>query len=269
MKNTGAVAVLTFKEGLRQRILYGSIIFAVLVMVFAVLISGFFLRDIAKVTIDFCLSAVNIGGILVPLFLGINLLAKDIERKTIYSILSKSISRQQYVIGKFGGLTLLTVAIMAILSLATVLAITGSMQLYGDKFFAAVSWRPILIAICSSFLGLCLLNATVILWSIITTSSFLATLLTLFTYIIGNTSDDILRFVSNPPPDVKITAPILWIVRGAYYLFPNFSAFDFKQQAAHSLAIYSKDLLHLVIYACAYIIAIIGLATLLFKKRDL
>ena len=75
MNNILAVISITFKEGLRQRILYGVIISALLLMFFAVLFSGLFMRDISKIILDFCLSAVSIGGLLIPFFLAVNLLS--------------------------------------------------------------------------------------------------------------------------------------------------------------------------------------------------
>jgi len=79
---------------------------------------------------------------------------------------------------------------MGILAMAAIIAVWGSMQLYADYFFVNLSWSSIFIAMIVSFLGMIVLNATVVLWCTVTTSSFLATLLTLFTYIIGQTVED-------------------------------------------------------------------------------
>lgn len=68
MKNVFAVALLSFKEGVQHRVLYGVLISALLLMSFAVLVSGFFLRDVAKVILDFCMATVTLGGLTIPFF---------------------------------------------------------------------------------------------------------------------------------------------------------------------------------------------------------
>ncbi len=269
MKNSFAIARISFKEGLRHRVLYGMGIFAFLVMIFSVLISGLFMRDICKVILDFSLAAVNIGGLLVPLFLGVHLMARDLERKTIYSILSKPISRSEYILGKFGGLILLTGLVMGILSVAAFASVFAGKALYGDRFFSTLSIPSILISVCCSYLGMIMLNSMVILWCSITTSSFLATLLILATYVVGQTVEDVVRFLSVKTPGVEID-PVLqkavWVIQ---YLFPNLAAFDLKLEAAHGLIIPSGKILLLTAYSGVYSVAILCLSILLFQRRDL
>lgn len=269
MNNILALALLTFKDGLRQRVLYGAIVFSLLVIFVSILISGMFMRQITKVTLDFCLSAVNIGGLLVPVFLAVHLLARDIERRTIFSILSRAISRKEYLLGKFGGLTLLTGAIMAVLACATAVALMISKLIYAEYFFAELSWSSILLSICVSFLGMTVLNAMVILWSTLTTSSFLATLLTVGTYLIGQSVEDMVRFISTRTPGVEISPVVEHTVRAASYLFPNLAAFDLKLLAAHGLVIPGRELLFLLVYAVAYTTAALTLAMVSFQRRDL
>lgn len=149
-----AVAMLSFKEGLRQRVLYGVILAALLLMTGGVLASGFFLRDVAKVILDFCLATVTLGGLTIPFFIAIHMLARDIERRTVFTLLSRPISRAQYIIGKFSGLLLLTGLIMVLLSICLWLSLQGGEFLFGKRFFVrfhgAVSWRLCLPPGCRS-----------------------------------------------------------------------------------------------------------------------
>ena len=117
------VALLSFPEGLKHRVLYGTIIFALFIMVFSVLFSGLFMRDILKITLDFCLSAISIGGLVIPVFIGVNFLSGDIDQKTIYTILARPISRAQYILGKFFGLSLLSATVISILTCATLITV--------------------------------------------------------------------------------------------------------------------------------------------------
>jgi ABC-type transport system involved in multi-copper enzyme maturation permease subunit len=269
MRNVAAVAVISFKEGLRQRVLYGILLFALFVMTSAVLLSGLFMRDIAKITLDFCLAAISIGGLLVPFFLAINQLARDIERRTIFSLLSRSISRSEYILGKFGGLSLLTATIVGLLSLAAFLAIWASKLMYGAYFFQGLHVPVILTAIFLGLVGLLMFTAVVILWSSITTSSFLVTLLALATYIIGHTMEDLVRFMSVPTPGVEHSPVVQKALSAALYVFPNLAAFDLKLTAAHGLMISGREIGFLLVYGGGYTAAALCLAIFFFQRRDL
>lgn len=269
MKTCFAIALLSFKEGLRQRLLYGVVIFSLLIMVMSVLISGLFMRDISKIILDFCLSAINIGGLLVPFFLAVDLLSKDIERKTVFVILARPVSRAQYIIGKFSGIVLLTSIVMFVLACTALISVWCGKLLYGGHFFENFSIFPVLVAIFYSWLGIVVLNALVVLWCAITTSSFLATLLTLFTYLIGQSIDDVVRFLSVETAGVKISESVRWTIRGIKYVFPNLSIFDLKLQAAHGLILPVNELSFISLYAVAYLTAVLALAVIVFQRRDL
>lgn len=270
MNSVYAIAVLSYKEGLKHRVLYGVVVFALIMMAFAVLISGLFLRDISKVILDLCLSAINVGGLLIPFFLAVNLLARDIEKRTIFTILSKPVSRSHYILGKYFGLVLLTATVMAVLAAATFVTVWAGKLMYGERFFSGFSIPAVLISIGLSFVGLMVLNAIVVLWCSITTSAFIATLLTLFTYLIAHTIDDVVRFLSveHEMAAMKASSTILHTVQLAQYLFPNLSAFDIKLQAAHGLIIPMADAAFLVLYAAAYVTATLAVSVLIFSRRD-
>jgi ABC-type transport system involved in multi-copper enzyme maturation permease subunit len=269
MKTILAVVAITYKEGLRNRILYGVMLFALLIMTFAVLISGLFMRDIGKITLDLCLAAVNIGGLLVPFFLAVNLLAKDIERRTVYSILSRAVSRPAYILGKYAGLLLLTGTIMAILTCAALLATWGGKAVYGAAYYQSFSIASVLLSVLTSFLGMMMLTACVVFWSTITTSSFLASLLTLFTYVIGQTVEDMVRFMSVTISGVEISPVVQHTVKATMYLFPNLAAFDIKGLAAHGQTLPASEFFFLFLYSTAYVSAVLCLAILIFRKREL
>lgn len=270
MNNIIAISLISFKEGLRHRVLYGVVIFSILLMAFSVLFSGLFMRDISKVILDLCLSAVNVGGLLIPFFLAVNLLAKDIERRTIFTILARPISRSQYIVGKYFGIVLLTGAVMAILSGATFVSVGIGKLMYGEIFFAGFSIGAVLTGIALSFLGMMVLNALVVLWCSVTTSAFIATLLTLFTYLIGQTIDDVVRFlaVELSRTGAEISTSVRYAVKIAQYLFPNLAAFDVKLQAAHGILIPFNDIAFLTFYGTAYIISVLSISLLIFNRRD-
>lgn len=263
------IAVITFKEGLRRRVLYGVMIASLLLILFAVLISGLFMRDILKVMVDICLSSISLGGLLVPFFLAINLLAGDIENRTIYTLLARNISRTSYILGKFFGLAMLTGTIITILLIATLVAIYCATLIYPAHNFSHFTLSPLFISTLLTFLGVLVLNSTVLLWCSVTTSSFLATLLTLSTYIIGHSVEDVVRFMNLKNTGVDISPVIQTTAKAILYVFPNLAAFDLKQQAAYSLPVVSQEIILLGLYGFSYISIMLFLAIFFFKRRDL
>jgi len=269
MRKIAAISLISFKEGLRNRVLYGIVLVALFMMVFAILISGFFMRDVSKVMLDLCLATVNVGGLLVPFFLAIHLLARDIERRTVFSILSRPVSRGTYLLGKFGGLLLLTAAIMTLLTSFTLLTAWAGKLVYGDRFFSSYSPSSVLLSVWLSFCGMMMLNSMVVLWCSMTTSSFLATLLTLATYLIGQSVDDIIRFIRMEGSDLQISEAVKMTVAAAQYLFPNLAAFDYKMQAARGAIISLTEISSLTGYAVAYMTVVLIAAIAFFKRREL
>ena len=121
MKQIWLLSKITFKEGVRNRILLGILLVAVLFSAFNIVFTQMFAHDLSKVSVDLGLSTVSLSGLAVIFFMGINLLSRDFEKRTIYMILSRPIARWQYVLGKFFGLTFMvgtSVAILGIFSAA-------------------------------------------------------------------------------------------------------------------------------------------------------
>ena len=227
------------------------------------------MRDLSKVLIDISLTSMTVGGLLIPFFFAINQLSGDFERKTIYSILSREVSRNSYIVGRFFGLSLLVFSIMSILFLSTCFSIEIAGIIYPDNFFQTLSYKSLLFASFLSFLSICLLNASSIFWSSITTSSFLATLLTLCTYMIGQSIEDLVRFAISYGETINISTGTLNFLKIIMYIFPNLASFDYKQAAAYGLTIPLLDLFSLFIYCMTYCIILLRLSIFFFNKRDL
>lgn len=268
MNSVTAVSLISYKEGIRSRILFGTVIAAIFMMVISVLISGFFMRDISKVLLDLCLSTSTLCGLLVPFFFGGQLLWKDIEKKTIYCILSKNISRTEYILGKHCALSLLSLSILSLFTFFTIAAVWLGKFIYGEIYFTHVSITAIIQAVWLSFCGIMVLNSLVVLWFSITTSGFIAMLLTASSYIIGHTVDDVVAFFELEAKLLKIStfgSKLAWYLQ---YIFPNLSAFDLKSQAAYGNTIDWTELIVLTTYSGTYQLLIVCLAILIFMKRE-
>jgi ABC-type transport system involved in multi-copper enzyme maturation permease subunit len=263
------VALFTYRESLRQRIVYGVLICAALLILFSLMFSGWFMRDILKIILDLCLAAVSLGGLLVPFFVAINLVAGDIDQKTIFTILSRPVGRGLYIVGKFCGLALLACTIIGILTLATLAALWGAALIFDPFFLRNLSINAILVAIAMKALATLVLIAVAMLWSTVTTSTFLATLLTLCSYIIGQSVESVVRFLVLQQNQLDYSPLLRLVAEASLYVFPNLAAFNFQHQAAHGLAIAPGEVLFALVYGLSYTAGLLILAVLLFSRRDL
>lgn len=269
MKIIAAIAWLTLKEGLRHRVLFGILIFALLFMSLAVLVCGMFMRDILKILLDFCLSAVAFGGLLVPFFLAINQLAGDFEQKSVYSILSLPVSRTSYIVGKFFGLSLLAAMIIGLLTCCALAAVWLAAHVYQPHYFEELSLSSVLLSSLANIAGVMVLNSMVILWCTLSSGAFLATLLTVATYLIGHSVEDMVHFMMLKLPGAEVSPLVRIAAEIALYLFPNLALFDLKQQAAYGLMPSWNELLIMGGYGISYTFIILTLSVLVFRRREL
>lgn len=263
------VSLITFKEGIRNRAIYGIFLMALMLLIVNFLLCSMIPREVGKVAVDIALSTVYFSGLLLVFFVGINLMAKDLDKRTIYMVISRPISRSQYIVGKFFGMALLIIATMAFLSLFAVLSIF-LIKLSYPGYFPRFSWLMVLLALAFSILSLLLLSALSFLFASVTSSSFITLVLTMIAYIIGRSSYDVKSLVESPEAASIHTSPItVKLVQIAYYLFPNLSVFDIKTQAAHDLPVSFAYIFWVVLYGIVYTSLIVAAAALFFRKREL
>lgn len=263
------IALITFKEGIRNRAIYGITLVALLLFGATALVATMIPREVGKVSVDMALSTISFTGLLVVLFVGINLMAKDLDKRTIYTVLSRPISRSQYIVGKFLGMTLLIMVTMCILSVLAISAIVMLKTIHAD-YFTRFSWQAIILADGLTMLMLIVLSAVSFLFASFTSSSFITLILTIITYIIGQSLSGVKALLESPAQDsgLSVSPVTLYIVKAAYYLFPNLSLFDIKLQAAHALAVSSSFILWTVLYGLVYIAISITLAAIIFRKKE-
>jgi Cu-processing system permease protein len=262
------VAFITFKEGIRTRALYGISLLALLLLAANFLISDMIPQEVGKVAVDMALSAVSLSGLLLVLFVGINLMAKDLDKRTIYMVLSRPISRSQYIVGKFIGMVLLIVTTIAVLSIFAVGSVIMIKSLY-PNYFGRFSLPLIFQALFFTTLMLILLSALSFLFASFTSTSFITLVLTVIVYIIGQSLSDVKALVEAPQAaGIKVSSITVKAVQGAYYLFPNLSFFDIKTQAAHGISIPLSSTVWIILYGLIYTVLSISLAALIFRKKE-
>lgn len=262
------IAMITFKEGIRNRSIYGISLLSLLMLVANVIISDMIGYEVGKVAVDLALSAVSFSGLLLVLFVGINLMAKDLDRKTIYMVLAKPVSRSQYLVGKFLGILLLITSCITILSLFAACSIL-LIKLGHPKSSGHFSWYLIGVSSLFTILMLMLVSALSFLFASFTSTSFLTFILTVISYIIGMALNDVKALVEAPQAfGIKVSAVTVKLVQAAYYIFPNLSLFDIKIQAAHGLIVSTAYIFSVIGYSFVYTALIMTFACMIFRKKE-
>lgn len=253
----GVVAVNTFREAVRDRVLYNLVFFALMMMAAAVLVGGVSIGIERDVIVNLGLSAISLFGIVMAIFIGVGLVYKEIEKRTLYSLLAKPVHRWQFLVGKFAGL-LLTLAVntgFMIIGLAAALFYVTRKFERGDG--------TIVIAIYFILLELALITALALFFSCFS-SPMLSTLYTLGIYVAGVFSPDIrdIGVVTNNPT-VKAVAKL------TYYILPNFHNFNVIAAAAHKETIPFALIWQNTLYAAIYVAVVLIAASAIFSGRDL
>lgn len=264
-----ALAVLTFKEGVRDRALFGIGLFALFMIAGSIVVVSMFMRELHKVTVDINLSAIAFAGLLLSFFVSINLMSKDIDRHTIYSVLSKPFSRSQYIWGKYLGIMLLMVTALGILILCSSLTIWFTKFQY-PLYFKGFSWVEFFKAVSAELLMVFMLNAVIVFFSTITTSSFITLLFSISTYIAGQTIEEVVLFLKTKhAADMVMSQGINTIIDIVQYILPNLSVFDLKVQSAHAITISWDYLGAITCYSATYTMVLLVMASFIFNRREL
>jgi ABC-type transport system involved in multi-copper enzyme maturation permease subunit len=252
-----AVAINTFREAVRDRVLYNLVFFALLMMGAAILVGEISIGIERLVIINLGLSAISIFGLVMAVFIGVGLVYKEIEKRTLYSLLSKPIQRWEYLFGKYAGL-LLTLAVNT--SLMTV-GLAAALFYVGRPFVPADA--SVLVAVYFIVLELALVTALALFFSCFSTP-MLSTLFTLSIYLTGIFSSDI-REVGN-----LAHAPLLkGLTLILYYAVPNFHNFNAIEAAGHGESIPGWLIRQNTLYAVLYVALLLVASSAVFSRRNL
>ena len=257
MTRVGTVALNTFREAVRDRVLYNLVFFALVMMAAAILVGQISIDIENIVIVSLGLSAISIIGLLISVFIGVGLVSKEIDKRTLYALLAKPLRRWEFILGKFGGLALtLTVntAAMAAGLFLIMFYVKHSIE-RGDAV--------VLVAVYFILLKLALVVALAMLFSCFTTP-LLAILFTVGLYIAGL----FVHEMRNLEPGT-MTPALGGLLRGISYLLPNFENFDVMGAAAHGRAIPGMLIAQNTVYAALYCAIVLAVAVAIFSQRNL
>lgn len=266
MKTIGIVAGAAFRESVRDRVPYTMVVFAVLMIAASFLISQLTAGQDLKIIKDLGLAALSVFGLLIAVFIGIGLVSKEVERKSVYGLLTKPVTRTQFVLGKYLGLvttlavnlSVMTVAYYVVLAYMEATA-TETMR----AGWAAPALDPRQLAAVVLIMGELALVTAVALFFSTFSSPLLSALLTLGLWVAGHFNADLRQF-----EQVVDQPMVAWIARGLYYLLPNLAPFNVRAEVVYGVPVSASHVGLTLLYAGVYIAALLAAAIAIFRRRD-
>ena len=266
MRVVSTVAINVFRESVRDRVPYNLVLFAVLLISSSYLIGQLTAGQDIKIIKDLGLAATSVFGLFIAIFIGIGLVSKEVERRSIYALLSKPVSRPQFIAGKYAGLVLTLAVNVTVMAVALYLLL-AYMTWVQPTASAAAADTPgldpaLLKALFLIFVELMLVTALALCFSTFS-SPILSAGLTFGLYIAGHFNADLRNF-----DKVVSSRPAVWLARAVYHVLPDLSAFDVKTEVVHGLPVTAGYLASTAVYGVAYIAALLLVATFVFSRRD-
>jgi len=266
MRVTAAIAVSVFRESVRDKVLYNLVMFAILLMASSYLMGQLTAGQDVKIIKDLGLAATSIFGLFIAVFIGIGLVSKEVERRSIYSLLSKPITRGQLVLGKYFGLTLtlaVNVAAMAAALYAVLAFMVWRLPPNATLVLESPPLHPVMLkAVALILVELMLVTALALFFSTFS-SPMLSAALTFGLYIVGHYSSDLRHF------DQVVDSPAAArFARGLYWVLPNLAQFDVKAQVVHGVPVPLGYIATVCAYAAVYIAMLLTISVIVFSRRD-
>jgi ABC-type transport system involved in multi-copper enzyme maturation permease subunit len=266
MRAVRIVAVNVFRESVRDRVPYNLVLFAVLLISSSYLIGQLTAGQDVKIIKDLGLAATAVFGLFISIFIGIGLVSKEVERRSIYALLSKPVSRPQFIAGKYAGLVLtlaVNISVMAIALYVVLAYMSWNAPVTARAAWEAPAVDPALLkAIFLIFVELMLVTAIAVFFSTFSTP-ILSAALTFGFFIAGHFNADLKNF----DRVVDSRAAVL-LARGVYHVLPDLSSFDVKTEVVHGLPVTAGYLAATTAYGLTYVAALLLVATFIFSRRD-
>jgi ABC-2 type transport system permease protein len=250
------VAANTYREVARDRMLH----------LLGALVTGFVLfswvlgwlnpedTDRARTLVDFGLAGVNVFGLLMAVLMGSSLLRNEMERRTLYTVLSRDVTRTQFLAGKYLGLV--AVFAMGLLLVAAILVVYFSI-------FGAFPGLPLVVAVYGNLLEIAVLTAVSVLFGSFT-SPALAAVGTVTLYLVGHKTETLLEYL-----ELTRNAALDLPFHAIYYAFPNLTDFNFRLAASFGDAVPPGDVALATAYAATWVAILLGIAAAVFRRREL
>lgn len=248
-----AIALNTYRETIRDKVLYLLLVFAALSIISSRILGYISIGDDMKMVVDISLASISIFGALIAVFVGTSLVYKEIDKRTLYTIISRPIDRYEFVLGKYLGLVMLigvTTILMTLFSALYILILGGNIGLIFFEAVLLIYWKLLLITAFS-----------VLLSSL--TSPILGAIIVLSAYVFGHGTGILIDL----PPQLQGTLTETFMA-ATYFILPNLSNFDIWKEYANGVEISQAYVLWTLLYGTIYTALLLYLATVVFENKD-
>ena len=253
MKKITAISFNTFREAIKDKILYNLLIFSLIIIVASVFLGNLTIGENEKIIKDVGLASMSVFGMLISTLVGISLVYKEIDKKTIYTVITKPIRRSEFLLGKYLGLLLTLFINISIMTFALFTIL--KLQKYSFNL-------SLLYAIALIFLELVLITSIAIMFSTFSTPTFSA-IFTLSFYIIGHLTEDLLSFGREAKG-----AALGLLTKICYYILPNLESFNIRAEMVRGIPVTAQYIIYTILYGIFYSALIFILSTLIFRRRE-
>jgi ABC-type transport system involved in multi-copper enzyme maturation permease subunit len=259
MNRIAAIAWNTFREAVRNKILYSLLFFAVLIIVSALAIGNLTLHEEVRTIRDVGLFGIDIFGVIIAVFVGVNLLYKELDLKTVYTILPKPLWRWEFVLGKWLGMLLTLAVQMAVMGI--VLGIVLALE---DAHFDV----PMAKAIWLLFVNVMLVTSIAVFFSAFS-SPFLSGFFALGCFVVGRSVPDIRALGETMGPAGKgVLSTLCNLIPNLHLFYPSGAIVGAEEISVHRQFVDADYILSATAYGIAYSVVVLVLAMLIFRKRD-
>jgi ABC-type transport system involved in multi-copper enzyme maturation permease subunit len=256
---------ITLKSILRDRVFHG-IIFSALIFLLIPSVASLSMRQMTELSVNLSLSLLSFILLLLAVFLGGTHLWRDVERRYTYSALTLPVSRTSCLISKYLGIAFFIITVSCVLGLVAAGVVQFCSGVYAPD--RPIVWENFAAAVVFDALKYTLVVAIAFLFSSVATSFFLPIFGTICIFFVGSASQQAYDYIT-APATTDISPAIKNAATFVYYLLPNFSAFDYKVNAAYGVPISLSGLFLTLGYFFAYVLIVLTLAAILFEKREM
>jgi ABC-type transport system involved in multi-copper enzyme maturation permease subunit len=254
-----AIARNTFREAARNKVLYSLLFFAVLLILSAVALGELSLNEELRTTRDIGLFGIDLFSVLIAIFVGVNLLYKELDLKTVYTILPKPIARWEFVLGKWLGM-LMTLAVQMFV-MALVLALILLAQ--GGQPDAAIAKAVWLL-----FVNVTIVTSIALLFSAFS-SPFLSGFFSLGVFVVGRSVPDLRQIAARAGGGVaRLIDAAATVLPNLHLFYPSGTIIGADRATVHSQFVGASYLLWTTLYGVGYSVAVLALAMFIFRRRD-
>jgi ABC-type transport system involved in multi-copper enzyme maturation permease subunit len=254
MRAIAHVARSTFRETVREKLLWLVAAYGIVLVVSTWILSPLSVgaaRD--KIVVDVGLAGISLFGVLTAIMIGGALVHKEIDKKAVYMVLTRPVSRGEYLVGKFAGIMAAISSLVGLMAVLLVLVMLAGRVDLTRVLFAAVALSLVEIAV---------ITAIVVLFSTFTTP-VLTSFFTIGVFVAGSLGSDLRIFAQKFGG-----AAMRRVMDVLYFMLPNLSIFNLRHEAVHGLRLTGHEFLVSLLYGAVYAAAMLYFAWLIFRRRE-